>query len=216
MQMRSAPLALCFALLASAGIAGAQEKAKVVVSLNPLTAEQLSVYKAVLAGWMSKDTPVVNLADRTTPLGETGPSNAPECGKGLDLEPLSTTMVHQFQVGDLAQLGSGKIVLVGQKRGEQDVKDNDPWTSIQKGHSVDDSVRNGFAHGLFTLSEIQFDKKHEHAIVSYSFVCGALCGNGSTAVMEKTADGWKEMKRCGEWISSTGAAPRCVALATRP
>ena len=210
MPMRCGPLAVCLALIAVASPCLAQNESKVVVSLSPLTAEQLSVYRAVLAGWVSQDTPSVNLADRTVPLGGTDPANeiGRSCGKGFDLEPVSPTMVHQFQVGDLAQLGSSKIALVGEKRGEKAVRDNDPWQSIQKGRSIDDSVRNGFAHGLFTLSEIQFDREHKHAIVSYGFVCGSLCGSDATVVLEKTADGWRERNRCSEWISRAAPASR--------
>jgi hypothetical protein len=209
-------IGVCALLFAFAAEAHSQNESKPVVSLSPLTGEQLSVYRAILAGWISKDTPVVNLADRTIPYSDSGPAGTMNCGKGFDLEPLSATLVHQFQVSDLTQLGSVNINLVGPKRGKKDVKNNDPWKSIQNGQSVEDSVRNGFAHGLFTLSEIQFDKKHEHAIVSYSFVCGGLCGNGGTVVMEKTADGWREMKQCDNWISSAAQEPRCVAFASRP
>jgi hypothetical protein len=214
MLSRCAPIALCLALFAFACAADAQDGAKLAVSLNPLTAEELAVYNAVLAGWISKDTPVVNLADRTVPLGGADPAGggAPGCGKGLDLELLSPTLVHEFHVGDVAKLGSAKIVLVNSKRGDQDVKENDPWKSIQKGRSVEDSVRNGFAHGLFTLSEIQFDKKHEHAIVSYSFVCGGLCGNGATVILEKSNGGWRVAKQCDGWISLVTPRHGCVAV----
>jgi hypothetical protein len=39
---------------------------------------------------------------------------------------------------------------------------------------VDDSVKRAFETGLFTLTEIIFDKQHRRAVVAYSFVCGGL------------------------------------------
>ena len=62
-------------------------------------------------------------------------------------------------------------------------------------------MRNGFAHGLVTLSEINFDKEHKHAIVSFSFFCGSLCGNGGTAVLEKVDGAWQRKSNCHNWIS---------------
>lgn len=213
MQMRCAPFAICLALFVCGAATGAQGDPKLVVSLNPLSGEQLAVYRAVLADWMDKDTIAVNLADHTVPLGANGPSDDESCGKGLDLEPSSPTLVHQFRLADLAQLGSDKIRLVDPKRGEKDVKDNDPGTAMRQGRSVEDAVRNGFAHGLFTFREIRFDKSHTHAMVSYSFVCGGLCGNGATVILEKTEGGWRQVNRCSDWISHVAPAFDCTAVA---
>ena len=58
-----------------------------------------------------------------------------------------------------------------------------------------------FASGMLSLSEIVFDRTHHHAVVSYAFVCGGLCGNGSTLILEKDGDSWKVKKTCGGWIS---------------
>lgn len=82
------------------------------------------------------------------------------------------------------------------------MKQNDPGTAIRQGESVDEAVKNGFAHGLFTFSEIRFNKDHTIAVVSFSFVCGGLCGNGNTFVMAKRKTGeWKRVHTCGGWVS---------------
>jgi hypothetical protein len=60
---------------------------------------------------------------------------------------------------------------------------------------------NGFAHGLVTVSEIRFDKKHRHAIVSFSFYCGSLSGNGGAVLLEKIDGAWQRKSQCGGWIS---------------
>jgi hypothetical protein len=57
------------------------------------------------------------------------------------------------------------------------------------------------SHGLATLSEIRFDKQHKHAIVSYGFYCGSLCGNGGAVVLEKVDGAWRRKSQCGDWIS---------------
>jgi hypothetical protein len=183
---------------------GAQQTrdAKPKVSEKPLTAEQLSVYKVVLGDWMAQEMPAMNLAIQTVPLEATGPEGDGDCAKGLDLEPASVAVVHRFRQQDLVQLGRDRtFTLVDPDRQRKDVENNDPEKTIRNGSSIDDAVRNGFAHGLATLSEIQFDKKHQIAIVSYGFYCGGLCGNGGTVVLEKKDSAWQRRGRCHDWIS---------------
>jgi hypothetical protein len=190
-------------LLAAGGLAVAQETsgAKPKVSDKPLTAEQLAVYRSVLGNWMESELSTVNLSVQTEPLQSSGPAGDQECAKGLKLEPGPAALVHRFRAQDLPQLGSDKIVLVDPDRQRKDVAENDPERTIGKGRSIEDAVRNGFAHGLVTLSEIRFDKGHKQAIVSYSFFCGSLCGNGGIVVLEKTETGWRRKSRCQDWIS---------------
>lgn len=189
MRGKPASFAACLALLVGAGLATAQNDTKPTVSTQPLTAEQLAVYRTVLGDWMANEMPAMNLSIQTVPLEANEPSGDKDCAKGLDLEPVAPTIVHQFRDADLAQLSSPRIVLVDPERGRKDAEDNDPEKTIVNGRSIEDAVRNGFAHGLATLSEIQFDKSHTHAIVVYSFYCGQLCGNGGTVVLEKTDAG---------------------------
>jgi hypothetical protein len=63
---------------------------------------------------------------------------------------------------------------------ESKVKQNDPQNLIKKAiderepvtdGQLDKSLKLAFSTGLFSLSEIVFDKGHRHAFVSYSFVC---------------------------------------------
>jgi hypothetical protein len=193
---------VCAVLFAFAAGVHSEDETKPVVSLSPLTGEQLAVYRAILTSWAGDETSQLDLADRTVPSDDTSPFHDKDCGKGLDLEPASPTLVHHFRVADLSQLGSRNIRLVGTERGDKDVQENDPGHAIRNGGSIDDAVRNGIAHGLFTLSEIRFDKTHTHAVVAYSFVCGELCGNGATLILERTKTGWLPTKnRCSQWIS---------------
>ena len=38
-------------------------------------------------------------------------------------------------------------------------------------------------------------------MMSYSFRCGSLCGQGGTVVFEKKDGVWKKSQNCGGWIS---------------
>jgi hypothetical protein len=59
-----------------------------------------------------------------------------------------------------------------------------------------------FSSGLFSMSEIAFDKEHHFAAVRYSFWCGPLCGHGRTLVFENVNGEWRNANRnCGYWIS---------------
>jgi len=197
------PAALCFALFLCAAAATGQNDTNPVVSLAPLSSEQLAVYRAVLASRVGNDKSTVNLSSQTVPFSPTDDRNK-DCGKGLDMEPASPTLVHQIRPDDLGKLSSAKIKLIDPERGAKEVRENDPRDSIRRGSSVDSAVRNGFAHGLTTLSEIWFDKSHTHAIVAISFYCGMLCGNGSTNVLKKSETGWvfSNSDACGTiWIS---------------
>jgi len=82
------------------------------------------------------------------------------------------------------------------------VASNDPDRTMGKGESVEDAVNGAFATGLFSVSEIVFDSEHQHALVSYRFWCGSLCGSGATLVFEKVDGEWRSTDRmCGGWVS---------------
>jgi hypothetical protein len=94
------------------------------------------------------------------------------------------------------------MTLVDPKRQARIVHSNDPSTTIEKGKSVENAVGSAFATGLFSMSEIAFDKEHRIAVVSYTFWCGSLCANGATIVFEKINDVWKSANHdCVRWVS---------------
>ena len=171
------------------------------VSKKPLTEEQVGVYHDLLMSWMQDELTTVNLAIETVPLKREGYEGIQDCLKDFDAEPMPPNVVHRFIAVDGWRIGGDKLRLVVGDLQNQEVEKNDPWNGIKNGKSIDDSVRNGFNHGLFTFSEIQFDKKHERAILAYSFYCGRLCGNGGTVILTKKDRVWKTTGRCHQWIS---------------
>ena len=191
---------LAMAIRAAAAVSQEPKEARTRVSKRPLSAEQLAVYRAVLSDWITgyaADQP----PGPEVPLKGSGPFGDADCAKGLELED-APAVVHRFRQEDLAQLGGDRTyTLVDADKQKQEVENNDPEKTIRNGGTIGDAVHNGFAHGLATLSEIQFDKKHMSAIVSYGFFCGSLCGNGGTVVLEKKDGVWHRSGQCHDWIS---------------
>ncbi|HXR40672.1 MAG TPA: hypothetical protein VN776_16330 [Terracidiphilus sp.] len=194
-------LAVSGFICVGSGLAAQSAEAPPKVASQPLTAEQLAVYRATLVSWYEGQKAAVNLGVLTDPIAAQGDSVDKTCLKGLRLEAVAAGQVHRIRPEDLAQLGPFEFHLVDSAAGQKEVSDNDPGKAIQKGKSVDEAVDNGFAHGLLTLSEIQFDRSHTHALVSFSFVCGRLCGNGTTMLLEKKDGVWKKKGQCGGWVS---------------
>jgi len=194
--------ALLVALAAAGSALGQQSQdVKPMVNKSPFTTEQLAVYRAVLTIWSQGEKAAINLSVQTDPVNPSDDSFDKTCLKGLILEKAPVAEVHRFRDEDLAQLGSAKLRLVDPELQAKEVRENDPGNAIRRGQPVDDAVNNGFAHGLLTLGEIQFDQSRTHAVVSFGFWCGMLCGNGTTLLMEKREGKWIQKKQCGGWMS---------------
>jgi hypothetical protein len=132
------------------------------------------------------------------------------CVRELELESAADAIPVIHMLTAAVASSSAKIVLVDPARQQMKVNKNDPQKVVNKaieGHEkvtkkeLDASVELAFSTGLFTLSEVVFDKQHRHAVVAYSFVCGGLCGHGSTLILTKVGQNWKVSKPCGSWIS---------------
>lgn len=201
---RSVAVALAVLAIGSGFCASArgQENApKPKVSDEPLTAEQLAVYRGFFKAWFTDGPGQANLSALTEPIHEDELGYDKKCAAFDDAEA-APAEIHRFRADDLSQLGPLKLRLLDPDKGRAEVKENDPENGMRSGKSVDDAVENGFRHGLFSLSEIRFNKQHTRAVVTYGFVCGGLCGNGGTMVMEKLSGGeWKRVRSCGGWIS---------------
>jgi hypothetical protein len=192
-------------LVISLGAIAQENAPKPRVSDAPLTSEQIAVYRAVLAVYLRGSDLVLNLANITEQLDG---ADTP-CLRGLDagVAKGSTPAIHRIGPSLVADT---KIVLVDPDHQQKAIKENDPQNLIRKAmddrqkitdEQLDQSVESALNSGLFTLSEIVFDKEHRHAAVSYSFVCGGLCGHSNTLVLKKVGHSWMVAKRCGEWIS---------------
>lgn len=197
------PLTLLFMALALGVNHAKQPKPR--LSKDPLTPEQVAIYRAVLAQYVGKDSSAaLNIANRTEPFGSHLPGGEDECSKGLPMETVTQPpIVHDLSPA--VALGPN-MVLVDPKRQAKLVRKNDPDNLLHQHKAISDSelhdsVAQAFSTGLFTFSEILFDKSHEHALLSYSFWCGGLCGHGKTLMMKKSEGKWITDRECSSWIS---------------
>lgn len=200
-KLLSCALVAVSSFVAKGAYAQATEDEKPVVIDKPLTAEQLGVYQVILKTYLSGEGGALNLSARTAPFETEGPFGGNDCSKGMTMESPQSRVVHAFRSDDLARLGFPALHLVDPDQQGKKVNENDPGKAIRRGVPVDDAVKNGFANGLFSLSEVWFDKSHQHAIVSYRFWCGSLCGNGASVVLVKKNDSWSIQTQCGGWVS---------------
>lgn len=179
------------------------------VSEKSLTPEQVAIYRAVLKDYMKDSKDALNLANKTEPPEQSRSSSYDACIKGLQLEAgeKSAPVIHRL---DSAVALNLKIVLVDPDPQLEKIKAGDPQNLVKKviddhqkvtKKELDDSIQQAFHNGLFALSEIVFDKEHIRAVLSYSFTCGSLCGNGDTLILKKDGDKWEVNKRCGPWVS---------------
>jgi hypothetical protein len=188
-----------------------QDEPKPVISKDPLTAEQIAVYRAMLETYTKGDKDsALNIANVTDPFTMNGEFTG-SCPKDSnDAEPASSQEPQVIHRLDPAVALSSKMVLVDPDQQVELIRKNDPQhliiNSIKDQQTptdsdLDQSLKTAFSTGLFTFSEIVFNKQHTRAILSYSFSCGRLCGHGNFVVLKKAHGKWKVGKVCGGWIS---------------
>ena len=142
---------------------------------------------------------VLNLANITDPLDRADTA----CVRGLDagVAKGSASIVHRIAPSIVADT---KIVLVDSDRQQAAIKENDPQNLMRKAiddhqkitdEQLDHSIKSAFDTGLFTLSEIAFDREHRRAAVNYSFVCGGLCGNETLWCLKRAVTAGRCLKR---------------------
>lgn len=166
-----------------------------------LGANEAAIYQAVIREWTSGNPTSLNVSARTFSLQANLDSTAlMDCACSVEIEPESlfgaAHSSHQLSA-DMV----GRVRLVDPHKEADVIQENDPQEAMGHGMSA---FKKALASGIFSLSEIAFDKEHKHAIVSFSFSCGSLCGTGSTWIFEKIGGEWKQTDRkCGGWVSQT-------------
>lgn len=166
---------------------------------NPFTVDEVAIYRGVLERWNSNPRSLLNVSNRTFPIDR----DLPDCGclSGIELQSIANA-TRTFHILTRDALGEKNIRLVDAERQAVIVQSNDPSNFIREGKPVEAAVNRAFSTGLFSMSEIAFDQEHRRALVSYSFVCGSLCGSGAVLLFEKVDGVWKTSKRvCGGWVS---------------
>jgi hypothetical protein len=190
MQRRLSVSAVLVVLLLTYQVASSKSH-KPVKSTTALSADEIAITKP-----SSVLTPEIKTRISTT----TGFDQS-ECLNGVTLENLASasSSYHELPADVLPAKG---MRLVDPKKQARIVHSNDPSDTIRKGEPVKSAVEAAFSTGLFSMSEIAFDKQHHFAAVRYSFWCGSLCGHGRTLVFENVNGKWQNANRnCGNWIS---------------
>ncbi len=179
-------------------LAGSSHK-KPVRNTNPFSADEVAIYRGILERWNSNSRGLLNVSNRTFPIDR----DLADCGclKGMERQSIANA-AHSFRVLTKDVLAGKNIMLVDADKQAVIVHSNDPNNSMREGKSVETAVNMAFSTGLFSVSEIAFDREHRRALVSYSFVCGSLCGSGGVWLFEKVDSAWKKSERvCGGWVS---------------
>jgi hypothetical protein len=154
-------------------------------SKEPLTEEQVSVYRAFLENMLTSSqlNLPLHLVNETNPFVLSSFLLNQACVKGLLLEDVtdSAPSRHKLAEGVILNL---KIVLVDpiKQRGRP-----------EKGESANRTIDN---EQYLTLSEILFDKDHQHAVVSYIFEGDGIIGAVQTQILNKSGDKWKFDTQC--------------------
>ena len=176
------------------GAAICQSPAKPSVSSDPFTPEEMSIYRDFLASYNNGSKNILNIALTTEPF-QANDDELSGCMKSFGKNNSRSTVTHAFPK-DAFPVEQARLV------DPEKHAISDPGDAIRQGKSVDAAVEEGFTAGLFTFSEIVFDRSHTHAAFSYSFHCGRLCGHGATVVFELRGGKWKPSKAfCGSSIS---------------
>jgi hypothetical protein len=161
----------------------ASSSSQPLLTKTPLTAEQNEIYGKFLDFRLSLNKGVINLSDRTFPINLSGPDLIP-CLEGIEASNLGEARETVHLISE----------------------------DILKGRAVRlvNPNRNDIKEGLLSLSEIVFDKRHQFAVMSFTFSCSAPCGQGGprtvveagTIVFEKRDNEWRQSKRyCPTWFS---------------
>lgn len=172
---------------------------KMSIKLSPLGADGESIYQTVINDWQSHTSGgALNVSNTTFSL--TAESLNCDCLKEIHLTDASPFRSRHTLTSAVLKGTNARLVNPG--KGARSVEASDPDVGIAKGKTVTRAVKAAFENGLFSLSEIAFDKEHRYAVVAYSFWCGSLCGSGSALVFEKIGSGWRRTdRRCGGWVS---------------
>ncbi len=170
-----------------------------VRNTGPFSADDMAIYRGILERWNSNSRSLLNVSNKTFPIDR----DLLDCGclKGIELQSIANA-AQSFHILTRDVLAGVNVRLVDADKQSAIVQSNDPTKSIRGGKSVKTAVNGAFSTALFSLSEIAFDNEHRRALVSYSFVCGSLCGSGGVWLFEKIGGVWKKSERvCGGWIS---------------
>jgi hypothetical protein len=167
------------------------------IAQKALSPESVAVYRAFLSGYNNGSHTVLNIAEKTVLFSPSfDPDSTSSCLKGFGIDAAPSTQLHLLNAAILPDGLKARVISADK------VSPRDPEDAIRNGKSVDEALRQDFAAGVLTLSEVVFNADHTKALLSYSFYCGSLCGHGGAMLFEKHSGQWDKGKPvCGSWVS---------------
>lgn len=160
----------------------------------------LAVYEAVLRSWMGTDYSPILVSEQLSSVPKAGDPDVSDCLKGVDFQPAArvTPALRSLHGARFERKG---VHLVD--RAKWHPADGPLVAHVNQGNSksLDSDLDRAMAHSLISFSQIWFDRTGQWALLSFSSVCGGLCGSGSVLLMHKSSNTWKVFRRCGGWVS---------------
>ena len=182
--------AVCFSLTAFAENLPEHGSA---TALNIYRDEQ-AIYETLLQSWLGrKHAP--QLVDQRLGPPPSATDNAECAGKLQFPEPIAGAT--ESKTLDPAALDLPNTKLIDGEKWSP----SDPEDAIRQGKTVNFAVAEGFSHSLIYFSRINFSHDRKDALVKFGMACGSLCGTGFTLRMHKSNGRWREVRRCGGYIS---------------
>jgi hypothetical protein len=168
------------------------------VSTEQINDERLAVYHAFINSWSYKDASDKYLVTETIPLAQDWSGNPAACLKGFEMEAMDAGVVHRFTEADKLKIGGDRLQLYDRTGAIAKAKEEDRINSDMNRSAMTRVAMSEEHKRILTFSEIQFDKKHEHAILHYIYLCnpGNLCLNFDTLILAKSDGGWKKAGTC--------------------
>jgi hypothetical protein len=166
---------LLLAIVFQTGELKAQEVPATSSPAQPASAEVLVIYRNFLKTYIKGTRSALNVARTTIPF-KPDDSNREDCLTAFSDDDLKVTSSHSF------------------------TPDAFPGAAVKLVAPRHDTS-GGFTPDTFTFSDIVYDASHTHAAFSYAYICGGLCGNGSTVVYVRAGGVWKPAAtQCPSWI----------------
>jgi hypothetical protein len=180
-------------LLVFASLPQSTEDTPPILSKDPLTADQIAIYRIVLENYGGAPAPL-HVANRTAAL----PINEPDDSSEDDFDGPCLKEVKKLRLVNKKDVGTtvhmldpslaikDRVILVDPDAQGIQVEANDPSKTMREGKTSDEAVNQAFATGLLAMSEIVFDQRHRVALMSFSFWCGRACGHVAVLLFKKT------------------------------
>lgn len=164
--------------------------APVEIAIDDSAQDIYAVYSVILA---SKEVAVVS--DRTN-TGALADSFVDNLETEISQETIDAYKEANKAKGDLTKVipSQGKVTLISDADSETIFKNrSNGWNEFYRRYKD--------ARGIFTFSQVGFNRDRTECVVSVGFGCGMLCGEGNVYILDKREGRWVIRLTKGLWVS---------------